>query len=136
MKEQINSATVRAAKFNRDGATKPFHQKLQEGQFQSTRCKSCQHIAFPPRLFCNQCGHEDVDWVDLPKRGTLYSFTYQQRSFRFNKPKVLGVVELEGVGFVLTKIDAPIDDLSIGQKVEVDFLKVDDRLTVHQFKPV
>lgn len=136
MKDIIDQATVRAIEFNADGATRTFFERLRERRFQSTRCGACQQVAYPPRLFCAACGHGEVEWVDLPRRGTLHAFTTQHRSLRFFDPDVLGLVELAGVGFVLSKIDAELDALSIGQEVEVDYLEISGDLVVHQFRPV
>ncbi len=136
MKAIIDSSTVRAIKFNSDGATKHYYNALKEGRFQSTQCQQCNHIPFPPRMFCPQCGSTDIQWIDLPKQGTLYAFTQQSRALRFNAPDVIGLVSLPDIGMILTKIDAPIEQLSIGQTVEWNTFKVDDRLTVHQFHPI
>ncbi len=136
MIDTINSASIRAIRFNADGATKLFYQRLREGRFQSTRCTSCAHIPFPPRLFCPKCGGSDVEWVDLPQRGELYAFSQQARALRFTTPDVLGIVDLEGVGFVFTRINAPIEELEIGQQVAVGFHEISPELTVHQFSPV
>ena len=135
MKEMIDEATRRAITFNADGATQRFYQGLKEGKFQSTRCNECGHIPYPPRLFCPSCGHEDVTWVDLPSTGTLYAFTQQARSLRFPAPDVLGLVELAGIGLVLTHIDAELNKLRIGQTMAVDFFAVSSELVVHQFRP-
>ena len=137
MIDKINAATVRAIRFNADGSTEAFYEHLQQGQLQSTKCSSCDHIPFPPRPFCPACGGREVSWVELPRRGTLHAFTQQERSLRFGKPDVLGLVELAGVsGLVLSRIDAAFDALAIGQEVEVGFVEVTPALTLHQFSPV
>ena len=69
-------------------------------------------------------------------RGTVYAFTQQERSIRFMKPDVIGLVEIAGVGRVLTRFDAPIEALRIGQDVELCFYEVSDEIVVHQFRPV
>jgi uncharacterized OB-fold protein len=119
-----------------DEASKEFYRLLKNRQFKTTRCKDCGNIALPPRLFCPSCFGTDVDWVDLPKRGSLYAFTQQERALRFNKPDVIGVVELEGAGRMISRIDAPFEDLAIDMQVEMDFLDVSENLTLHQFRPV
>jgi len=137
MNAKITSASLRAIDFNADGATRTFYTALRERKFRTTRCSSCGHVPFPPRDHCVKCGGADITWIDMPTRGTLYAFSQQQRSWRFSKHDVLGLVSLDGVsGLVLTKIDARIESLAIGQPVEVDFLEVGPELIVHQFRPV
>ena len=136
MKDIVDAATLRAIAYNADGATAPFYEKLKARQFQSTRCEKCGHVPFPPRLFCPKCGSHDVVWVDLPRDGTLHAFTQQERSLRFMKPDVLGLVELAGIGLVLTRIDAPIETLRIGQPMQVTFFEISADLVVHQFVPL
>lgn len=119
-----------------DEASKEFYRLLKNRQFKTTRCKDCADVALPPRLFCPSCFGTDVEWIDLPKRGTLYAFTQQERALRFNKPDVIGVVELKGAGRMITRIDAPFEDLAIDMEVEMDFLDVSENQTLHQFRPV
>ncbi len=136
MKEKILSATARANRFNHDGATRSFMKHLTEGRFQGTRCLACDHIPFPPRPFCPSCGHQEVEWIELPHEGTLHAFTQQARSMRFSAPDVIGLVALDGIGLLLSHIEGKIEDLRIGQRVRVSFLQLDERLTLHQFAPI
>ncbi len=133
----IESTTLRAIEHDADAATRTFYAALRERRFRGTRCLACAHVPFPPRAFCPRCGASDVEWIDLPARGTLHAFTQQQRAWRFVRPDVLGLVVLPGVaGFVLTKIGAPIDELAIGQPVELAFVELAPELVVHEFRPV
>ena len=119
-----------------DEAALEFYRSLKERKFRTTRCKACGEVALPPRMFCPECFEADVEWIDLPKRGTLYAFTQQEKSLRFSKPNVIGAVELPEIGRLLTLIDAPFEDLSIGMEVEVDFFDVAQGQTLHRFRPV
>ena len=145
MNAKVISATKRAIDFNADGATRTFYAALRERRFRGTRCTSCGHVPFPPRDHCVRCTQPGdglaatrrMEWIDLPTRGTVYAFSQQQRSWRFSKPDVIGLVSLVGVaGLVLTKLDAPFESLAIGQDVDVDFLEIGPELVVHQFRPV
>lgn len=119
-----------------DEASKEFYRLLKGREFKTTRCKGCGNVALPPRPFCPACFGTDVEWIDLPRRGKLYAFTQQERSLRFSKPDVIGLVELEGAGRLLTRIDAAYEELAIDMEVEVDFLDVSEGQTLHQFRPV
>jgi uncharacterized OB-fold protein len=135
LKQMIDRAMVVEVREYGDQAVQEFYRRLKAREFKTTRCRKCGEIALPPRDFCPVCFASDVEWIDLPRRGTLYAFTQQERSLRFGKPDVIGVVELPGAGRLLTRILAPLESLSIGMKVEVDFLDVSGQETLHQFRP-
>ena len=113
-----------------------FYELLKQRQFQSTRCRSCGRLAFPPRNFCPVCFKTELEWADLPRRGALYAFTQQERSLRFGKPDVIGIVELEGGIRLFTRIDGPMASLRLGQPVALDFLELAPGLVLHQFRPL
>lgn len=131
----IWNATEKGFGFFGDTASQEFYAKLKERKFQTTRCTSCREIWFPPRPFCVKCFGKSVAWVDLPTRGKVYAFTTQHRALRFTPPDVIGLVDLPGVGRILTKFAAPVEQLSIGQDVELDFVEIHGGLVLHQFKP-
>lgn len=136
LKKMIDEAMeIEVAEYG-DEAVVEFYRCLKKREFRTTRCKACGEVALPPRMFCPACFGIDVEWIDLPKRGTLFAFTQQERSLRFSMPDVIGVVEFPGAGRLLTRIDARYEDLAIGMEVEVDFLDVSENQTLHQFRPV
>ncbi|HEV8322755.1 MAG TPA: OB-fold domain-containing protein [Myxococcota bacterium] len=135
MNEILAQATQAALKHYGDTASREFLQRLRAGSFASTRCDACALTAFPPRPFCPRCLAGEVRWVELPHRGTLYAFTQQDRALRFSAPDVIGLVELEGVGHVLSRIDAPFASLRIGVALELDFVDIGAGVTLHQFRP-
>ncbi len=134
MRELLDRTTLEAIRHYGDRATEEFYAHLRERRFMSTRCRGCSEVAFPPRSFCPACHGVDVEWFELPRRGALYAFTQQERSLRFSKPDVLGLVDLPGVGRILTRIDAPFESLSIGLAVELDFYEISPELVLHQFR--
>jgi uncharacterized OB-fold protein len=135
IKDVVEHKTLEAVRHYGDDAIERFYRELRARRFMSTRCGACASVAFPPRGFCPRCWSREVAWVELPRRGTVYAFTQQDRTFRFGKPDVIGLVELEGVGHVLTRIDAPFEALRIGQEVELDFVVLREDLVLHQFRP-
>jgi uncharacterized OB-fold protein len=137
MNETLARATRSALRHYGDAAIDEFFERLRSRSFASTRCEPCGEVCFPPRPFCPRCLRAEVRWVELPRRGRLYAFTQQQeRSIRFARPDVLGLVELEGVGHVLTRIDAAFDSLRIDMEVELDFIEIGAGFVLHQFRPV
>ncbi len=135
MKDVIDRATWQAALHYGDAATEEFYRRLAVGELATTQCTDCRHRCFPPRPFCPACLSEGVEWVSLPSRARLYAFTQQERATRFMKPDVIGLVEIEGLGTILSKINAPFEQLAIGLALELEPFVVSDALTVHAWRP-
>lgn len=133
IKEVLKTYTQKALEHYGDRATKEFYNFLRKKEFKTTYCVKCKRLFFPPRLFCPDCFSEEIEWRDMPKKGLLYAFTQQERSLRFGKPDVIGIVELKGVGKILTRIAVPFDELNIGDELILDFVEVDG-VVLHQFK--
>ena len=55
-----------------------FYDNLREGRFTTTKCQKCGHIAFPPGVICPKCWSDDLEWVDLPQRARVVTFTETQ----------------------------------------------------------
>jgi len=134
--ETIKKYTLNALEHFGDKASLEFFQRLKNREFSAPKCRHCDKFIFPPRRFCPRCFNEDIFWTNLPEKGILYAFTQQERAIRFSKPDVIGIVELNGVGRILTKIDAPIDSLRIGMTVQVGFIEIENGMFLHQFSPV
>jgi uncharacterized OB-fold protein len=135
LKQVIDNAMEIEVSEYGDDAVREFYRCLKNREFRTTRCTACEEVALPPRMFCPSCFGTDIEWIDLSRRGTLFAFTQQERSLRFGKPDVIGVVELPEAGRLLTRIDAQYEDLAIGMEVELDFLDVSENQTLHQFRP-
>ena len=55
-----------------------FYDNLREGRFTTTKCQKCGHIAFPPGVICPKCWSDELEWVDLPQRAKVVTFTETQ----------------------------------------------------------
>jgi uncharacterized OB-fold protein len=55
-----------------------FYDNLREGRFTTTKCQKCGHIAFPPGVICPKCWSEELEWVDLPQKAKVVTFTETQ----------------------------------------------------------
>ncbi len=133
--EIIKKYTLKALEHYGDSSTKEFYERLKKRDFSAPYCESCKKYTFPPRPFCPYCFRTVLIWRKLPETGRLYAFTQQERALRFSKPDVIGIVELEGVGRFVTRINAPFESLKIGMEVVLDFIEVENGMVLHQFKP-
>src|SRR6266498_318606 len=83
-----------------DAHTQPFCDAALEGRLLVPRCTNCGTFRLPPGPFCFVCQHQQVDWVELPGTGTIYTFTIVRHPLRPQLvdvvPYVAAVIELDG----------------------------------------
>ncbi len=130
IREVISKATQEAIKIYGDSATQIFYNFMKEKKFKTTKCMKCGNVDFPPRKFCSNCYSEDIEWIDIPEKGKILAFTTQKRAIRFSEPDIIGFVELDGIGRILTKIEG--ENLNIGETVYLDFVE-SDGIILHKF---
>ncbi|MFI5394589.1 MAG: bifunctional MaoC family dehydratase N-terminal/OB-fold nucleic acid binding domain-containing protein [Candidatus Binatia bacterium] len=102
------------------------------------RCAGCGKLRHPPRPMCPSC--QSLEWTAVKARGggTVYSFVviHHPPFPPFDYPHVVALVELaEGTRLVANLIDVDPKAVSIGMPVNVDFVAVDDEMTLPQFRP-
>jgi len=127
-----------------DGTTQPFWDAALEGRLLGYRCSHCGTFVMPPPPRCFACQHRDFAWVELPGTATVYSFTVVRHPLaaylQAAVPYVSAVVELDGTQgagarMLVNIIDCDPDTVRIGDKVNVIFDKVSDKLAVPRFTP-
>ena len=82
----------------------PFREGLfqgsdEEGSLLGARCQQCGQIIFPRREACLNCLGNDLELIQLSRKGKLYSYTIvHMPSEHFEPPYAVGWIELpEGV---------------------------------------
>ena len=103
------------------------------------RCASCKVLRHPPRPRCDKCGSYEHDTVEASGKGTVYSFVVvhypQVPSFEYPLP--IGLIELEeGTRLVADLIGIEPDAVKVGMPVEVEWLDLDEDLSLPAFRPV
>lgn len=142
LQERLWRTVGQALAHHGDETARTFYARLRERRLSTTRCESCGALSFPPRASCPPCAAADatrgrrMEWVDLSGRGTLHAFSQNHQAIFFGKPDVIGLVDLEeGCGRLLSRIDAPLASLRIGDRLRVDYLDLPGGLRLHQFRP-
>jgi hypothetical protein len=104
-------------------ALKKFWDALEEEKLVTTKCEDCGKIDFPPKLICISCYSDRVTWVELPKRGRIYSFAEMNVvPTGFKPPITVAVVELEnGIRLFSHLVNASFEELKVGDEVEIEF---------------
>lgn len=97
----------------------PFYQNLREGKFTSTWCKRCSRTFWPPRPLCPQCTSDELEWVELPRRGRIHAFSIQEMGVPpgFTAPLVLAVIDLNGLKVFSRIVESDVQQVAIGKSV-------------------
>ena len=113
---------LEAKEFNR---IYKFYENLKEGRFTTTRCKACGHVAYPPRVICPECYSEDLEWIDLPTKGKVLTFTEEVKGvpLGFESPLIHAWIDL-GEGSPIRKILSRVINCPAGKLKEGDEVKL------------
>lgn len=127
-----------------DDSTRPFWEAAREERLVAPKCTQCGTFRLPPAPFCFECQAREVEWVELPGTGTLYTFTIVRHPLHPDLapavPYATGVVELDGTQgagarMLVNLIECDVDALAIGDAVEVVWEHVSDEMATPRFRP-
>jgi len=91
-----------------------------------TKCRQCGRVLVPPRIFCEECFVEDMEWVEVTPKGSLLTFGdcyFSTDGKKLEEPWMLGIVRLAGSdgGLIHFIREARPEDLRIGMQMEAVF---------------
>jgi uncharacterized OB-fold protein len=116
-----------------------FNDGLAQGKLRGARCTSCGELHLPPRPICRACGSRQLEWFDFKGTGHVETFTVigvPLSGFKERSPYAVGIVKLdEGPTISGLLLKEKIDDLRVGESVEVAYIKGQDR-TILGFRTV
>lgn len=120
--------------------SRPFWEGCQQGKLLLQYCGRCQQYQFYPRLYCMQCGFEELRWRETSGRGVIYSYTiiHQNKSPEFlnDTPYNVAIVQLEeGPRMLSSIVDIAPAELHVDLPVSVVFEKVTERISLPRFRP-
>ncbi len=98
-----------------------------------TRCSACRMIFIPPRKNCPRCVTAATNWVELPSRGVLQTYTVINFSEPLLQPSeppyIYGIVKLDGADTGLTHFLGEVEPekLQTGMRMEAVFKKKEER---------
>lgn len=109
-----------------------FVKYLDQGKIMTTKCTLCGTTVFPPKLYCADCGREDMEWVEINGTGTVATFTtvyYGPAGFEDETPYTIAIVEFPNGVQMLGHIDKEVDSKSVavGTKVRAVPVKRGER---------
>ena len=126
-----------------DDLTRPFWHAAAQQQLVIQRWQECNYFNHPPRPLCDACLSQRLEFVPVSGRGTVYSYTVMHQpniaGFEKEVPYINVLVELDEQPRLFMVSYLPISErekIRIGGRVEVTFEKIDDEVTLPQFRLV
>ncbi|MGD0718164.1 MAG: OB-fold domain-containing protein [Thermoplasmata archaeon] len=119
-----------------------FYDRLREGRVSTTRCRQDGDIHWPPRIACPRCHSEELEWIDLPERGTIYAFSAvlggAPLGMEADVPFAVGLVDLAGTPLRLFgRIEGcPWNELRIGDEVALEAYPLPDGRYFYRFRAI
>lgn len=109
-----------------DSDSRPYWEGCARGELLVRHCRVCDHRFLPPRDVCPRCHGVDVDWVQVPGRGTVHAAVVCHRAFdpawKDRVPYSIALVDLDGGGRVWTNVMATDPHaVRVGQRVQAVF---------------
>ena len=106
-------------------------------RFHGVKCKKCGKVQVPVPKFCIYCQAEAEFLEEVPlsdKKGTLVTFSMDERAWVADPPNVLAAVALEGGGRFFSQItDRDVNNLKVGMPMELTFRRIRDALGIHNY---
>jgi len=75
-----------------------FYKYVNQGKLMGGKCKKCGKIHLPPRPLCDKCFSKEFEWVEVPQRGKLLTYTIihvAPPQFQSMAPYAVGIIQLE-----------------------------------------
>jgi uncharacterized OB-fold protein len=112
----------------------PVRRAAAQGQLLLKACRDCGAAHYFPRTICPFCFSANTDWKVSGGLGTVYSYSIQRR---VDVPFVMAYVTLDEGPTMMTWIvdTAALEDVHIGQRVEVVFRADESGAPVPMFRP-
>ena len=121
--------------------TRPFWDSAKLNVLAMQRCQGCRHFQHPPYATCVQCMSVDLKFEPVKGGGTIYAYTimYHTGDKRFASavPYASIVVEMDeapGALMAGNLLEAEYTEAKVGRRVEVIFEKLNDDITLPQFR--
>jgi uncharacterized OB-fold protein len=124
-----------------DPWTRPYWAAAREHKLLLQYCPACQKHVFYPRRYCPTCASDQLEWVESPGIGKVYSFTVVQNNapsaFVDDMPFIIAVVKLaEGVQMMTNIVGCDPNEVTCEMAVKVVFEELTEEISLPKFKPL
>lgn len=122
-----------------------FREIKDKGRLMGTKCEKCELVYLPPRIYCERCFSELVEWLTIPNRGLVHTFTISYVDLdgsRLEEPVIVAFVTFDGVygGLVHRLSEVEPEKVGIGMPVEIVFKpkakRIGSILDIDYFRPI
>jgi uncharacterized OB-fold protein len=125
---------------NVNGDSKEFWAGCKAHELRFQKCKTCDHVRWPPSILCPLCYSKDTKWIVAEGKGRVYSFTVYHVAyhpgFENDLPYVVADVELEEGPRLLTNIvGCRPDEVKCDMPVEVTWEDITADFSLPKFRP-
>src|ERR1700680_3816884 len=83
-----------------DAWTEPFWLAAAEHRLTCAQCGACGAVGMPSSAFLRRCRSQEVTWIELSGRGTVFSFTIARHALtpelEGHLPYVVAVIDVDG----------------------------------------
>lgn len=76
-----------------------YLQELKAGRLIARRCRKCERVMIPPRMFCERCFRPTDEWVYTKETGRVKTFSLCYISWdvrALKRPEIPAVIEVDG----------------------------------------
>jgi hypothetical protein len=121
-----------------------FTEIKENGRILGAKCKRCNNIFVPPRLYCEKCFNKLTEWVNVGTKGVVYTFTMSYvdiNGAKLTKPVIYALIKFDGAeGGLIHKLgEVEPHEVKIGMHVEAVFKPQTERTgninDIKYFKP-
>jgi uncharacterized protein len=120
--------------------TQPFWDGAKQGKLMLQRCNATGKLQWPPRPLSLYTGRNDLSWIEVSGKATLYSWTVTRSAWPGHEgrvPYVCAYVKLqEGVRMLVNLINCDPEQLQIGMDLHLVWDELDEGVPYPAFTPV
>jgi uncharacterized OB-fold protein len=102
-----------------------FYKNMLQGKLLGGKCKKCGKTHVPPRPLCDNCLSKEFEWVEIPQKGKLLTYTVIHVApiqFQEMAPYAVGIVRLKnGVQILGIIRGIALEQVKIGMALKIDF---------------
>jgi len=118
--------------------SRPFWEGCARGELRFQRCADCGAITHTPAVMCASCTGRTLNWENSTGTGSVYSWTtvWRPQTPAFEIPYVPIIVDVdEGWQILSNLVGCEHDAVEVGMRVEVEFHRLNDEITLPYFRP-
>jgi len=103
-----------------------FNEFKKNARIMGTKCKRCNIVYVPPRMYCERCFERLEEWIDVGKKGTVHTYTIayiDMDGCKLKEPTVYAYVKIDGTdGGLIHKLgQVKPEKVKVGMRVEAVF---------------